>query len=179
MLVPRPVPLFVRGSITMRLEFSCQATSVTGQVVRETSSSVVVPSASTFMLLRRTACVACRQLELRAFELHAECRGVGAVAAPYLELGTREFDRARELGVSVLRVVFQAVGADQFVALAHHDIAREHGVAVDIEAEVLVVGLDGDRFVNGFRRFRGYGRGTFGGRGLRADRFIATRRCRR
>ena len=49
-LVPRPVPSRLRVSITMFREFSFQSSSVTGQVVNDTSSSVTVPLASTCML---------------------------------------------------------------------------------------------------------------------------------
>ena len=72
-----------------------------------------------------------------------------------------------------LRVVFQPVGANDLVALAHDDVAREHGVAIDIETEVLVVGLDGDRVV-GRRGGRGSGswRSASGGHELgRANGF--------
>ena len=149
-LVPCPVPLFARVSSSMRFDLISQARSVTGQVVNDTSSSVTLPFASTCMLRAAPRALRSGSSNSRALELRAERRGIAAAAAAHLERRDPRIRRAPvELGAPVLRVVFEAIGADDLVALAHHDIAGQHGVAVDVETEVLVVGLDGDRSSTG------------------------------
>ena len=154
-LVPRPVPVPARVSSSICLASICQSTCV-GRAGGEADAfqrDLAVGVGA--QVAGRAACAALRQLELGSLEIGTQRRRVRAGVAAHHQQGIGVLDAAGELGTLVTGVVFEAVGPDVPLSLAHLDIAAEPGVAVDVEHEVVVVALDGDRLVGGIRGRRG------------------------
>ncbi len=144
-LVPRPVP-----SCAARVDLDVPRIQLPGHIGDRAGGERHVVQRHRAVgvhlhVARRAARVALGQFELRCLRI---ARRASANTSPLLprtlSTGLENSTAPVSLALSALRVVLQAIGADDLVALAHDDIAGQHGVAVDVEGEVFVVGLDGD-----------------------------------